>query len=146
MTVEGRKKEIGPGDVFCVPRGVVHRSDNFHSGAAKVLVIITPGILGPDYFHEMANRPQGRSRRAAQSRSGRRCDATPRHHPGTVTLHDGVEPVLSSKKLKLVTAVRFVATPHSPQIGYLVSSCVRSILKRTADWRRTIYIPPKSAS
>jgi quercetin dioxygenase-like cupin family protein len=54
MTVEGRKQEIGPGDVVCVPRGVVHRSDNFHSSDAKVLVIITPGGLGPDYFHEMA--------------------------------------------------------------------------------------------
>ncbi len=53
-TVDGFRGEIGPGDVICIPRGAVHRFDNFHSAEAKMLAIVTPGILGPDYFREMA--------------------------------------------------------------------------------------------
>jgi hypothetical protein len=33
---------------------VVHRFDNFHSADATVLAIVTPGVLGPDYFREIA--------------------------------------------------------------------------------------------
>jgi quercetin dioxygenase-like cupin family protein len=54
MTVEGRQTEIGPGDVLCVARGAVHRFDNLHPADAKMLAVITPGILGPDYFREIA--------------------------------------------------------------------------------------------
>jgi quercetin dioxygenase-like cupin family protein len=54
MTVEGQRHEIGPGDVVCIPRGAVHWFDNFHSDASKTLAVITPGILGPDYFREVA--------------------------------------------------------------------------------------------
>ena len=53
MTVTGRLHEIGPGDVLCIPRGAVHRFDNFHAADAKMLAIVTPGILGPDYFREV---------------------------------------------------------------------------------------------
>ncbi len=54
MTVDGRRSEIGPGGVLCIPRGAVHRFDNFHAVDAKMLAIVTPGILGPDYFREIA--------------------------------------------------------------------------------------------
>jgi quercetin dioxygenase-like cupin family protein len=54
MTVDGHRSEIGPGDALCIPRGVIHRFDNLHSTEAKTLVTITPGILGPDYFREIA--------------------------------------------------------------------------------------------
>jgi quercetin dioxygenase-like cupin family protein len=54
MTVDERPSEIGSGDLLCIPRGTVHRFDNFHPADAKMLAIITPGILGPDYFREMA--------------------------------------------------------------------------------------------
>jgi quercetin dioxygenase-like cupin family protein len=53
-TVDGRKTELGPGQVLCIPRGAVHRFDNGHSVDAKMLAVVTPGILGPDYFREMA--------------------------------------------------------------------------------------------
>src|ERR671929_891706 len=53
-TVDGEQTEIGPGEVLCIPRGVVHRFDNDHEVDAKMLAIVTPGILGPDYFREMA--------------------------------------------------------------------------------------------
>jgi quercetin dioxygenase-like cupin family protein len=53
-TVEGRKSEVGKGDVLCIPRGAVHRFDNLHAACAKMLAIITPGVLGPDFFREIA--------------------------------------------------------------------------------------------
>jgi quercetin dioxygenase-like cupin family protein len=54
LTVAGQPVDIGPGEALCVPRGVVHRFDNHSSADAKILAILTPGILGPDYFREIA--------------------------------------------------------------------------------------------
>ena len=53
-TVDGEQTEIGPGEVLCIPRGIVHRFDNDHGVDAKMLAIVSPGILSFDYFHEMA--------------------------------------------------------------------------------------------
>jgi len=53
-TVDGRQIEVGPGEVLCIPRGAVHRFDNGHAADAKMLAAVTPGILGPDYFREIA--------------------------------------------------------------------------------------------
>ena len=53
-TLDGERTEVGPGEVLLVPRGVVHRFDNDHEVDAKMLAIVTPGILSPEYFHEMA--------------------------------------------------------------------------------------------
>ena len=53
-TLDGRQIDVGPGEVLCIPRGVIHRFDNEHADDAKVLAIVTPGILGPDYFRECA--------------------------------------------------------------------------------------------
>ena len=54
-TLEGTPIEVGPGEVLCVPRGIVHRFDNSHEVDARALAIVTPGILGPDYFREVAS-------------------------------------------------------------------------------------------
>ena len=54
FTVAGRRTDVRPGDIVCIPRGVVHRFDNFSAVDASMLAIITPGILGPDYFREIA--------------------------------------------------------------------------------------------
>jgi len=54
-TVDEEQTEVGPGEVLCIPRGVVHRFDNDHEVNAKMLAIITPGILSFDYFREMAD-------------------------------------------------------------------------------------------
>ena len=54
FTVDGKRTEIGPGDVLCIPRGAVHRFDNLGSARTKMLAILTPGILGPDFFREIA--------------------------------------------------------------------------------------------
>jgi quercetin dioxygenase-like cupin family protein len=53
-TVDGRQIEVGPRELLCIPRGAVHRFDNGHKVDAKMLAIVTPGILGPDYFREIA--------------------------------------------------------------------------------------------
>jgi quercetin dioxygenase-like cupin family protein len=53
-TIEGTPTDVGPGQVLCIPRGAVHQFDNPHDADAKALAIVTPGILGPDYFREVA--------------------------------------------------------------------------------------------
>jgi quercetin dioxygenase-like cupin family protein len=53
-TVDGTPIEVGPGQALCIPRGAVHRFDNFGSVDVKQLAIITPAIMGPAYFREAA--------------------------------------------------------------------------------------------
>ncbi|HET7250178.1 MAG TPA: cupin domain-containing protein [Gemmatimonadales bacterium] len=52
-TLEGRRVEIGPGQVLHIPRGAVHHFDNVHGTDARMLAVVTPGVLGPAYFREM---------------------------------------------------------------------------------------------
>ena len=53
-TIEGTPTDVGPGEALCIPRGAVHQFDNTHDVGAKALAVVTPGILGPDYFREVA--------------------------------------------------------------------------------------------
>ncbi len=53
-TIDGSTTEIGPSEALCIPRGVVHHFDNRHDVDAKVLAIVTPGILGSGYFRDLA--------------------------------------------------------------------------------------------
>ena len=53
-TVEGTTIEAAPGQAVCIPRGAVHRFDNHGDEDATVLAIVTPGVIGPDYFRELA--------------------------------------------------------------------------------------------
>jgi quercetin dioxygenase-like cupin family protein len=53
-TVDGKQSDVGPGQALCIPRGAVHRFDNNTSQDAKVLCIITPAVLGPQYFRDVA--------------------------------------------------------------------------------------------
>jgi len=53
-TVEGTATEVGPGEALFIPRGAVHHFDNTRDVDAKALAIVTPGILGPDFFREVA--------------------------------------------------------------------------------------------
>ena len=52
-TVDGETIEIGPGEAVCVPRGAIHGFENRSGTDAKFLAIATPGVFGPDYFHEV---------------------------------------------------------------------------------------------
>src|SRR4051812_39091040 len=51
-TVDGQQIEVGPGQALCIPRGAVHRFDNFGADNAKQLAVITPAIMGPAYFRD----------------------------------------------------------------------------------------------
>jgi quercetin dioxygenase-like cupin family protein len=51
-TINGEPIEVGPGQAVCIPRGTVHRFDNFGTEDAKQLVITTPAIMTPAYFRE----------------------------------------------------------------------------------------------
>ena len=53
FTVGGEAVERGPGEVLYIPRGVVHRFDNFSGEDATALAVITPGVLGPEYFRDI---------------------------------------------------------------------------------------------
>jgi quercetin dioxygenase-like cupin family protein len=53
-TIEGTPVDVGPGEVVRIRRGDVHRFDNNGDVDASALAIVSPGILGPDYFREVA--------------------------------------------------------------------------------------------
>jgi len=53
-TIEGTPIDVAPGEALCIPRGAVHRFDNLGEDDATALAIVTPGILGPDYFRDVA--------------------------------------------------------------------------------------------
>lgn len=52
--VEGKAVNLGPGDSCFIPRGAVHSFKNNGKTDAKALAVVTPGLLGPDYFKELA--------------------------------------------------------------------------------------------
>ncbi len=53
-TVNGKPCDVGPGEALCIPRGSVHRFDNNATADAKVLCVISPAEIGPEYFREVA--------------------------------------------------------------------------------------------
>ena len=53
-TIEGTATDVAPGEALCIPRGAVHQFHNNGDVDAKALAIVTPGILGPEYFREVA--------------------------------------------------------------------------------------------
>jgi quercetin dioxygenase-like cupin family protein len=53
-TIEGTPTDVGPGETICIPRGAVHHFDNALDVDAKALAIVTPGVLSPYYFREIA--------------------------------------------------------------------------------------------
>jgi quercetin dioxygenase-like cupin family protein len=53
-TVDDARVEVRPGETLFIPRGVVHKFDNSSDVDAKALAVVTPGLLGPDYFREVA--------------------------------------------------------------------------------------------
>jgi quercetin dioxygenase-like cupin family protein len=52
-TVGGTAIDVGPGDTLVIPRGAVHQFENRGDVDVTQLAIVTPGILGPDYFREV---------------------------------------------------------------------------------------------
>jgi quercetin dioxygenase-like cupin family protein len=54
-TVDGQPIDVGPGQALCIPRGAVHRFDNLAETEAKVLCVISPAAIGPQYFRDVAD-------------------------------------------------------------------------------------------
>jgi len=53
-TIDGVATDVRPGEAVLIPRGVVHHFDNRYDEEARALAIVTPGALGPAYFHDLA--------------------------------------------------------------------------------------------
>ena len=54
FTVEGKTVDIAPGDSCFVPRGAVHGFNNLTNTDVKALAVVTPALLGPEFFKEAA--------------------------------------------------------------------------------------------
>ena len=54
FTVEGKAIDIAPGETCFIPRGAVHGFENLKNENAKALAVITPALLGPIFFKEIA--------------------------------------------------------------------------------------------
>lgn len=54
FTVEGKVVDIEPGESCFIPRGAVHGFNNLQQTDAKALAVVTPALIGPDYFQELA--------------------------------------------------------------------------------------------
>jgi len=52
--IGGRDVEVRPGQSVFIKRGVVHGFRNETQEPATCLAILSPGVLGPGYFREMA--------------------------------------------------------------------------------------------
>ena len=52
--VDGGEIELKPGQVVFVKRGIVHSFRNDHPEPTTCLNILSPGVLGPGYFREIA--------------------------------------------------------------------------------------------
>jgi quercetin dioxygenase-like cupin family protein len=53
-TVDDTPIDVGPGEALCIRRGAVHHFENTGDVDARALGVVTPGVLGPDYFRELA--------------------------------------------------------------------------------------------
>lgn len=54
FTVDGKAVDIEPGESCFIPRGAVHGFNNLKQTDVKALAVITPALLGPDFFKEAA--------------------------------------------------------------------------------------------
>ena len=54
FTVDGKAIDIAPGEACFIRRGAVHGFDNTGDVEAKGLSVITPALLGPIFFKEVA--------------------------------------------------------------------------------------------
>lgn len=54
FTVDGKAVDIAPGETCFIPRGAIHGFDNLGPVDAKALSIITPALIGPIFFKEVA--------------------------------------------------------------------------------------------
>jgi len=53
FTVDGKTIDIAPGETCFIPRGAIHGFNNLGQEEAKALAVITPALLGPNFFREV---------------------------------------------------------------------------------------------
>jgi quercetin dioxygenase-like cupin family protein len=53
-TVGGATAKVRPGDALFIPRGTPHHYLNTTEETVRELAVVTPGVLGSDYFRELA--------------------------------------------------------------------------------------------
>ncbi|MDB5605355.1 MAG: hypothetical protein JWP25_2255 [Bradyrhizobium sp.] len=53
--IDGKDVDVGPGETVFIKRGVVHGFTNRSAEPATCLCTLTPGVLGPQYFKDMAS-------------------------------------------------------------------------------------------
>jgi mannose-6-phosphate isomerase-like protein (cupin superfamily) len=53
-TIGGEKIKVVPGRTLHIPRGTAHAYGNLHNATARMMCILTPGLVGPEYFRELA--------------------------------------------------------------------------------------------
>jgi len=54
FTVDGKVTDLEVGQSLFIPRGAVHGFNNLNPKTAKALATVTPGLIGPEYFKEVA--------------------------------------------------------------------------------------------
>jgi len=54
FTINGQPTDIAPGQSCFIPRGAVHGFNNVKQATAKALAVVTPALIGPDFFRETA--------------------------------------------------------------------------------------------
>ena len=54
FTVAGKPIDIPPGESCFIPRGIVHGFNNLKQENAKALAVVTPALIGPEFFKETA--------------------------------------------------------------------------------------------
>lgn len=54
FTVDGKAVPIGPGESHFIPRGAVHGFKNLDQTDAKALAVVTPALIGHEFFQETA--------------------------------------------------------------------------------------------
>ena len=54
-TLRDKPMKVTKGTVLNIPRGVPHFYENRHRTTARILCLQTPGIMGPEYYKELAS-------------------------------------------------------------------------------------------
>jgi quercetin dioxygenase-like cupin family protein len=62
FTVNGEHIDLHAGESLFIRRGVIHGFDNRGDVDARFLAVISPGLLGPSYFEEIAGVLSGGGR------------------------------------------------------------------------------------
>jgi quercetin dioxygenase-like cupin family protein len=60
--IDGRDIDVGPGETVFIKRGIVHGFTNRTLEPVSALCTLSPGVLGPQYFKDMAAVGGGRAR------------------------------------------------------------------------------------